>query len=134
MDKIARVLLYNVLDYELPEQSDSYCNELFQKSKRFPRVHIKIESDFKKIKQQYVDISKVIVDRTPKNMLVLTLFAANEQLMYAYKKFDSDIPIIQAIWFSHVLHSIEEDSKFKLNRGNVICFVLTSMFILYLFK
>ena len=134
MDKIARTLLYNVLEYELQEQSDSYYNELLQKSKRFPRVHIKIESDFKKIKQQYVDISKVIVDRSPKNMLVVTLFAANEQLMSAYKKFDSDIPIIQAIWFSDVLNSIEDDAKFKLNRGNVICFILTSMFILYLFK
>ena len=132
MNKIANVLLHKVLDNELPsELSDYYCNELLQKSKRFPRVHIIIESDLKKIKQQYVDICKVIVDRTPKNMLVVTLFAANEQLMYTYKTLDSNIPIMHAIWFSELLNSIEDDSKFKLN---VICCILTFRFILYLFN
>ena len=135
MDNIARVLLCNVLDFELPEQSDSYCNELFQYSKRFPRVQIKIEHDFKKIRQQYIDICRVIVNRTPKNMLVVTLFAANEQLMSAYNKVDSNIARMHAIWFSDVLNHIEMDSKFELNLGNVaIYLILSSIFILYMFK
>ena len=29
MNSIAEVLLNKVLDYKLPGQSDSYCNELF---------------------------------------------------------------------------------------------------------
>ena len=119
MNKIAKVLLHKVLEYELPEQSDSYCNELFQYSKRFPRVQIKIESDLKKkIKQQYIDICGVIVNRTPKNVLVITLFAATEQLMCAYSTVDYAIPKMPAIWFSDVLNYIEIYSKFELNLGN----------------
>ena len=121
-----------MLDYELPEQCDSYYNELFQYSKQFPKVYIKIENDFKKIKQQYVDICGAIVNKVPKNMLVITLFAANEQLMRAYSKVDSDIPRMYAIWFSDVLNSIEEDSKFKFNWGIVtICLYLAFVFIVY---
>ena len=55
--------------------------------------------------------------------------------MYAYKKIDSDIPRMQAIWFSDVLNFIEEDSNFQLTRGNVVtCSILISIFILCLFK
>ena len=135
MDKIARTLLYSVLNYELSELSNSYCNELFQYSKQFPQVHIKIECDLKNIKQQYVDICAVIVDKAPKSMIVITLFAANEQLMRAYSKVNSDIPRLQAIWFSDILNSIEEDSKFEFNRGTVtIWCVLAFVFIVYMFK
>ena len=135
MNKIAKVLLHYVLDNDLPDQSDFYCNELIQHSKRFPRVQIKIEHDFKKIRQQYIDICRVIVNRTPKNMLVVTLFAANEQLMSAYNKVDSNIARMHAIWFSDVLNHIEMDSKFELNLGNVaIYLILSSIFILYMFK
>lgn len=135
MNRIAEALLNNILNYELPEQSDSYCNKLFQYSKQFPQVHIKIESDLKKIKQQYVAICGAIANKAPKNMLVITLFAANEQLMRAYSKIDSDIPRLHALWFSDVLNSIQEDSNFKFNWGNVtICFVLAFVFIKCVFK
>ena len=134
MNRIAEALLNNILNYELPEQSDSYCNILFQYSKQFPQVHIKIESDLKKIKQQYVAICGAIANKAPKNMLVITLFAANEQLMRAYSKIDSDIPRMYAIWFSDVLDYIEEGSKFKLNLGNVAMIILSSIFILYMLK
>ena len=123
-----------MLNYELPDQGDSYCNELFQYSKQFPQVHIKIENDFKKINQQYVAICGIIADKTPKNMLVITLFAANEQLMRAYSKVDSDIPRLHALWFSDVLNSVQEDSKFKFNRGTAtICLLLSFVFIVYRF-
>ena len=132
MNSIAEVLLHNVLYHEPP--SKNFC-ELFKLSKQFPQIHIKIENDFKKIKQQYVVICGAIANKAPKNMLVITLFAANEQLMRAYSKIDSDIPRMYAIWFSDVLDYIEEGSKFQFNRGNVtMCFVLAFVFIKCVFN
>ena len=75
MNSIAEVLLHNVLYHEPP--SKNFC-ELFKLSKQFPQIRIKIENDFKKLKQQYVAICRAIANKAPKNMLVITLFAANE--------------------------------------------------------
>ena len=134
MNRIAELLLYNVNGTVYPEQTDVYFDKLIQCSKQFPRVHIKIESDFEKIKLQYVDICKAIVEKCPEDLLVTTLFAANEQLMSAYNKLDSDIPRMQALWFSDVLDYLEKDTKYKLNIGRVMYFIFISTFMMYMFK
>lgn len=134
MDRIAEVLLHSVLDKNLPKANDPIY-KFFEQSRQFPKVEIKIEKEFKNIKQQYVTICKTIVDRTPKNMLLLTLFAANEQLMHAYSKFDSDIPRLHAIWFTDILEHIKKDSKFYFNHDDFVIYgILTCMFIIYMFK
>ena len=131
MDRIAEVLLDSVLDKNLPKTSDPIY-KFFEQSRQFPRVEIKIEKEFKNIKQQYINICKTIVDRTPKKMTLLTLFAANEQLMSTYCKFDNDIPKLHAIWFTDVLEHIKNDSPFYFNENFVIYCILTSMFISYI--
>ena len=130
MNRIAEVLLDSVLDKNLPETNDPIYKFLEQ-SRQFPKIEIKIEKEFKNIKQQYTNICKTIVERTPKKVLLLTLFAANEQLMYTYSKFDNDIPRLHAIWFTDILEHIKKDSTFYFNDNFVIYSILTSMFILY---
>ena len=130
MNRIAEVLLDSVLDKNLPETNDPIYKYLEQ-SRQFPKIEIKIEKEFKNIKQQYTNICKTIVERTPKKMLLLTLFAVNEQLMYTYSKFDNDIPRLHAIWFTDILEHIKKDSTFYFNDNFVIYSILTSVFIIY---
>ena len=134
MNRIAEQLLLSVTENSFPKNDDPYYDKLFQFSKKFPRVHIKIENDFKKIKQQYVTICKTIAEKTGEELLLITLFAANEQLMCTYNKIDSDIPRMQALWFSDIIDYIEKDKKIDLNIEKVMYLILNFVFMLYMFK
>ena len=134
MNRIAEQLLLSVTENTFPKNEDPYYDKLFHFSKKFPRVHIKTENSFIKIKQQYVEISKTIAENTLEDLLLITLFAANEQLMYAYNKIDSDIPRIQALWFSDIIDYIEKDKKNDLNIEKVMYLILNLVFMLYMIK
>lgn len=65
-------------------------------------------------------------------MTLITLFAANEQLMLAYNKVDSDIPRLQAIWFDDLIKYTEQDLEIK---HSTYFLIISSVFIiLYCFK
>ena len=109
-------------------------------SKRFPRVKITIESDFKKIKKQYIDICRVIInniDKNRKGWITITLFNATEQLMLAYREVDFDIVKLHALWFSDVLEELNGDTASTdsvVNFCDVLYFVLVSMIIVFVLK
>jgi len=131
MHRLAQLLLHSVLDNELPVRWDPLYI-YFLKSRRFPNVEIKIVDDFKSIKQQYTSICRAIIKGTPKKMTLITLFAANEQLMLAYNKVDSDIPRLQAIWFDDLIKHVEQDLEIK--HSTYFMLISTVVIILYCFK
>jgi len=131
MHRLTQLLLHSVLNNELPARWDPLYI-YFLKSRLFPNVEIKILDDFKSIKRQYTSICRAIIRGTSKNMTLITLFAANEQLMLAYNKVDSEIPRLQAIWFDDLIKYIEQDLEIKHNTYFLI--ISSVIIILYCFK
>ena len=113
MKRIAEQLLGDVTGIIGIEEMDRNYIKMCWMSKTFyPQVNITVETDFKKIKKQYIDICRGIIktiDRDRKELQTITLFAITRQLMTAYYKTDSDIVRMQAMWFNDILEEIGID-------------------------
>ena len=113
MKRIAEQLLGDVTGIIGIEEMDRNYIKMCWMSKTFyPQVNITVETDFKKIKKQYIDICRGIIktiDQDRKELRSITLFAITRQLMTAYYKTDSDIVRMQAIWFNDILEEIGID-------------------------
>ena len=106
MNPVADSLLRHVMYNDFPKE-DHPMNKIFKLSDKFPKVNLELETEFIAIKKQYISICRSIVEKTPQKLLLLTLFAANEQLMHNYRIIDSDILKMFAMWFSDVLNYLK---------------------------
>ena len=117
MKRLAEQLLDDVTGIiSLEEMDSNYIKICWMSKTFFPQVNITVETDFKKIKKQYIDICRGIIktiDQNRKELRTITLFVATQQLMTTYYKIDSDIARMQALWFSDILEELDMDLSLK---------------------
>lgn len=136
MRRLAIQLLRDISGDLLLDEMDNNYIKICMMTKRIPKVEINVETEYNKIKNQYIQICKSIYEKLKKqrkSLIVITMFAATEQLMIVYNKVDRHIIKLHAMWFSDVLDELNVDIPDNSEMSNnFIYFGIFSLCIVFI--